>query len=73
MGTTQDMKNLRYFLHITARAKHYNKRPDSQKNSAILLEKNNTKEYKLEIICDSKVYIKKLENNYLLDLYYLVF
>lgn len=36
---------------------------------------NNSKEnaeYKVEKICDSKIYTKKLDKGYLLDLYYLV-
>lgn len=36
------------------------------------LEEGNNKEYKVEVICYSKVYAKKSDSNYLLSLYYCV-
>lgn len=41
--------------------------------SSIKLDKGtNSKLYKVETICDSKVYVKELDNDHLLSLYYLV-
>ncbi len=36
------------------------------------LEKDNNKEYNIEIICDSEVYVKKTDSSFILSLYYLV-
>lgn len=37
------------------------------------INRNNNKEYKIEAICDHKIYIKKSDSDYLPWLYYLVF
>ena len=53
---------------ITTRKKQVNK------NNIIKLNvSNNSKNYKIEAICDCVVYAKKSKSNYLLELYYLVF
>lgn len=41
--------------------------------TAIKLDKGNSKKYKVEIIHDGKIYAKELDNGHLLDLHYLVF
>lgn len=41
--------------------------------SQIKPEKDNNKEYKVEVICNYKVYAKELDNDHLLRLYYLNF
>ena len=44
-----------------------------QMETAIELDENNNKEYKVKAICDNEVYVKESDNSYhLSDLYYLV-
>lgn len=38
----------------------------------IELDKYNSKEYKVEVICDSEIYVKESNSGHLLDFYYLV-
>lgn len=40
--------------------------------SRLELEENDSKEYKIEAICNSEIYAKKLHNGHLLDFCYLV-
>lgn len=62
-------RELIIFLHVTTNAKYYKK-----KSIKILIELNRSysKGYKIEAICNNKVYAHKSDIHHLLDLYYLV-
>lgn len=63
------MKNPWHFSYITAKLGYHNKKKVNK--LSIEIDEGNSKKYKIEVICDNKVYAKKAESCYLLGLYYL--
>lgn len=49
------------------------KRQVDEPISQIKLDEGNSKEYKVEVICDNEIYIKKSDSGHLQGLYYLIF
>lgn len=70
------MEDLWCLIYITARIWYNKKRQVNKANKLLKLKKDpdirDNKKYKIETICDSKIYAKKVLSQ-LLKLYYLVF
>lgn len=62
-------------MYIIIKIKYYPKNQIINKNNIIKfnISDDKNKIYKIEAICDNRIYIKESELSYLLRLYYLIF
>lgn len=67
------MKNLWYFLNFITRINTTKKKLVDKKIIKLDFKVSNSKKYKLKVIGDSTIYIKKLKMSYLLKHYHLFY